>query len=362
MAVQVTNYQCPSCTAPLQFAAGKGKLECEYCLSSFTVEEIELLYDAANEQAAQAEPDAYETAMHEDLWGEDAEKMRVYGCPNCGAELICDETTAATSCPYCGNPTVVPGHFAGIRRPDYVIPFQINKEQAAAALQQHCKGKPLLPKSFRTDYLIQEIKGVYVPFWLFDGEADADVTYDASNSTSVRTGNQTVITTRHYKVRRAGNVAFRSIPVDASTKMPDDYMDAIEPYDYGELKPFSMAYLPGFLADKFDVDADTCFDRAKERIYNSACDSMRETVGFYETVVPVHTHVDIQRGDAAYALMPVWMVTAKYQGKNYLFAVNGQTGKMVGDLPVSWGKFWAWFAGISVGLTALASAILMLTM
>jgi hypothetical protein len=178
----------------------------------------------------------------------------------------------------------------------------------------------------------------------------------------VRHGDETVVTTRHYKVRRAGNVEFRAIPVDGSTKMPDAYMDAIEPYDYSALEEFKLAYLPGYFADQFDVDADTSFARAKERIHNSACDSMRSTVGFYETCVPVHTRVNVTRGDTRYALMPVWMLSTKYRDKNYLFAVNGQTGKMVGELPISWGKFWAWFAGIFAGLSTLATAFLMLTM
>lgn len=360
MAVQVTNYQCPACTAPLQFAAGAGKLQCEYCMSSFTVEEIELLYGEANAAAAETEANAYEKAMYDDLWGEDAEHMRVYSCPSCGAELICDDTTAATSCPYCSNPTVVPGQFKGVRRPDYVIPFQITKEQAIAALKQHCKGKLLLPKTFKDEHHIQEIKGVYVPFWMFDGEADVDVKYTATRSTRVHRGDDEVITTHHYALHRAGTVAFKGIPVDGSTKMPDAYMDAIEPYDYDALRPFAMAYLPGFLADKFDVDADESFGRAEERIRNSAYDSMRQTVGFYETVVPIHSRADIRRGDTRYALMPVWMLNTKYRGRDYLFAVNGQTGKMVGELPISWGRFWAWFAGIAAGVAGLASALLLL--
>ena len=359
MAVQVTNYTCPACTAPLQFAAGTGKLQCEYCMSSFTVEEIELQYEAANAKAAEAKPDAHEQAMRDEMWGEDAENMRFYSCPACGAELICDKTTAATSCPYCSNPTIVPGQFTGVRRPDYVIPFKLTKTDAVEALKNHCKGKVLLPKTFRSEHHVQEIKGVYVPFWLFDGEADADVKYTATRSTCVHRGDDEIITTHHYAVRRAGTVQFQGIPVDGSTKMPDEYMDAIEPYDYAELKPFAMAYLPGFLADKFDVDADKSFLRAQERIRNSAYDAMRDTVGFYETVIPISSHASVSRGDTRYALMPVWMLNTKYKGKDYLFAVNGQTGKAVGELPMSWGRFWAWFAGISLGLSALASLFLL---
>ena len=107
-----------------------------------------------------------------DDWGDDADAMRAYSCPSCGAELICDETTAATSCPYCGNPTVVPGKFAGALKPEYVLPFKLAKEDAVKALKAHYKGKPFLPKAFSAENHVQEIKGVYVPFWMFDGEAE----------------------------------------------------------------------------------------------------------------------------------------------------------------------------------------------
>ena len=358
MATQVTNYQCPACTAPLQFVGESGRLECEYCNSTYSVEEIEQLYAAKNAAAETAEQSDGAKAMYDELWGEDAEHMRAYSCPSCGAELICDDTTAATSCPYCGNPTVVPGQFAGVKRPDYVIPFKLSKEDAVAALKQHCKGKPLLPKAFTREHHVQEIKGVYVPFWLYDGTAEADITYAASRSTRVHRGDDEIITTYHYRVRRAGTVDYVSVPVDASTKMPDAYMDAVEPYDYSGLKPFAMAYLPGYLADKYDVTADDGFARARVRMQNSAADAMANTVLGYETCIPTSGHVQAERKQAAYALMPVWMLSTQYKGKNYLFAMNGQTGKIVGELPMSWGRFWAWFAGIAAGSAAVLTALL----
>ncbi|MBQ3010997.1 MAG: hypothetical protein IJD81_07375 [Oscillospiraceae bacterium] len=362
MATQVTNYKCPACTAPLQFVGESGRLECEFCDSTYSVEEIEQLYAAKNEEAAAAEQSEGAKAMYDELWGEDAAHMRAYSCPSCGAELICDDTTAATSCPYCNNPTIVPGQFAGTKRPEYVIPFKLSKEDAVAALKQHCKGKPLLPKAFTSEHHVQEIKGVYVPFWLFDGGAEADITFAATRSTHHRRGDDEIITTHHYHVRRVGTVDFDAVPVDASTKMPDEYMDAIEPYDYSELKPFAMAYLPGYLADKYDVTADDSFARAKERMENSAMDAMTNTVVGYETCIPTARRVKAVREDAAYALMPVWMLNTKYKGKDYLFAMNGQTGKIVGELPMSWGRFWGWFAGIAAGCAAALTAILTLAL
>ena len=134
MPSQVTNYQCPACTGPLHFSGSSGKLECEYCGSAYDVAEIEALYAEKEEQAAQAQQSSAGAESGTDWdfsglnsdWGKDADGMKSYVCPSCGAQLICDASTAATSCPYCGNPTVVPGQFSGTLKPDFVIPFKLS--------------------------------------------------------------------------------------------------------------------------------------------------------------------------------------------------------------------------------------------
>ena len=180
MANEVTNYQCPSCTGPLHFGSESGVLECDYCGSRFSVEDIDRMYAEKNAdaQAASEEREAKQT-VHEaawdmesagEQWGEDEDSLNVYNCPSCGAELVCDKTTAATSCPYCGNPSIIPGKLSGDKKPELIIPFQVDKKAAIAALKQHYRNKPLLPKAFKAENHIQEIKGVYVPFWLFDAQ------------------------------------------------------------------------------------------------------------------------------------------------------------------------------------------------
>lgn len=371
MATQITNYQCPACTGPLHYSGETGKLECDYCGSSYSVEEIEKLYGKKEEESVQAELAAAaqqakdeenaaeyaEYTMSGSGWGKDAANLRSYNCPSCGAELICDATTAATSCPYCGNPSIVPGQFKDTLKPDMIIPFKLDKDSAVKALKNYYKGKRLLPKAFSDQNHIEEIKGVYVPFWLFDGEAVADASYTATRVNSFTRGDERVTITEHFQVRRAGTIGFENIPVDASTKMPDAHMDAIEPYDYRELKPFSTAYLPGYMADKYDVSAEECARHADERAANTAEMKLSETVAGYATAVPVHKDIHIRRGKAKYVLMPVWMLSTKWNGQNFLFAMNGQTGKLIGDLPVSKGRLLAMFAAIAVPLTAVLSLL-----
>lgn len=377
MAAQVTNYKCPACTGPLHFDGSTGKLTCDYCGSSYDVAEMDARYARKEAEAAQASAaqESREQAQRQQTqqdggwdysqmtsdWGRDGEKMRAYSCPSCGAELVCEETTAATSCPYCGNPTIVPGNFSGSLRPDYVIPFKLDKAAAEAALKEHYKGKMFLPRSFCSSNRIQEVKGVYVPFWLFDGTVDVDMELEATRVRSYSDGEDDVVETSYYLLRRRGAVTFQRIPADGSSKMPDGHMDSIEPFDYSELKSFSTAYLPGYLADKYDVSAQDCAQRADERAKNTARETIASTAVGYSSVHVMRENNRLHRGAVHYALLPVWMLNTKWEGKDFLFAMNGQTGRLVGDLPISRKRFWAWWAGLSAGLTALFTVILTLS-
>lgn len=355
MATQVTTYQCPACTGPLEFSADTGKLACEYCGSAFEVAEIE----AKHAQKQTKAEDAWHAQKVGGTWSKkEADGLRAYSCPSCGAEIICDATTAATACVYCGNPSVVPGQFSGSLKPDYVIPFKLKKEAAVQALKKYYRGKVFLPKAFAEANHISEIKGVYVPFWLFDGDVDCFANYNASNSRTYRSGDYRVTETDHFRVHRAGRFRFERVPADASSKMPDKHMDSIEPFDYSGLRPFSTAYLPGYFADKYDVGAEESAKRINERLRNSASELLRSTVNTYQTVLERNAQVHIQKGEIKYALLPVWMLHTKWKDKDYLFAMNGQTGKLIGDLPVSGGRFAAWMAGIALPLMAILALLL----
>ena len=361
MADRITNYQCPACTGPLRFDPVTGKLVCDFCGSSYDVSEIEALYAEKDEGAAQAaQAAAGETQPEGSPWSEaEAAGLKVYNCPSCGAELICDETTAATSCPYCGNNTIVPGQFSGTLKPDLILPFRLDKQAALDGLRNHYRKKPFLPKRFSDENQIEQIRGIYVPFWLFDGTAEADASFEGTRSHTRRQGKYEVTTTEHYNIHRSGSLAFEKVPVDASSKIPSDHMDSIEPFDYSELRPFSTAYMPGFLADKYDISAADCISRADDRCENTVVDALRDTVHGYETVTSTGHQVWLHRGKVHYALLPVWLLNTKYNGKDYLFAMNGQTGRLVGDLPVDKGKFWLTFAAIAVPIAAVISAALM---
>ena len=355
MANETTNYQCPACTGPLRFDSGTGKLVCDYCGSTYTVKEVEALY-AEKQQAADA---AAVRSAQGPVWGEaETAGLTSRTCSSCGAELVCDDTTAATTCPYCGNPTVLGGQLSGKLKPEYILPFKLDRKAAIENLNKYYRRKAFLPKAFREQNHIEEIQGVYVPFWLYDATADARGAYEGEVTESHREGDYIVTSTQHYNVARAGEAEFIKVPVDGSSKMPDAHMDAIEPFDYRELKPFSTAYLPGFLADRYDEDEEKCATRATRRMENTTRAALRQTIQGYSEVHTLAENINIGSRRAHYALLPVWMLHTRWKEKDFLFAMNGQTGKLIGDLPVDPKRVAAWFAGISLPLMAILAVLI----
>ena len=325
-------YKCPACGGALEFDSKLQKVKCPYCDSEFTMEELKSI-DAGLDKESASDDEQQNKAGNE--WTENEESgLRSYVCQSCGGEIVGDATTAATACPFCGNPVVMMEQFSGMLKPDLVIPFKLDKNDAKAAFKKHISGKRLLPKTFKDENHVNEIKGIYVPFWLFDAHADASVTYDAETVRTWSDSDYNYTETKYYKAYRSGYTDFADIPVDGSKKMADDLMESIEPYDLSEAVDFQTAYLAGYFADKYDVTAEQSIGRVNERVKSSIEELFRDTVTGYDTVSRGDSSVSLSHSSAKYALYPVWLLNTTYQGKQYTFAMNGQTGKFVGDLPL----------------------------
>ena len=344
-------YKCPCCGGALEFNSTVQKMKCPFCDTEFEMEALQA-YDSQlnNEQQSDMTWDA--NAGQEWETGE-TDGLRTYVCKSCGGEIIGDETTAATSCPYCDNPIVLMGQFSGSLKPDYVIPFKKDKKAAVSALKKHYEGKILLPKVFKEQNHIDEVKGVYVPFWLFDADATASIRYKATKERKWSDSDYDYTETSYYSVQRGGYIGFNTVPVDGSSKMPDELMESVEPYNFSEAVPFQTAYLAGYLADKYDVTDAESVERANERIKKSTEEEFRKTVTGYNTVTTENTYINLQNAKAKYALYPVWMLNTQWNGKKYTFAMNGQTGKFIGDLPVDNKKYWLLTFVIMIALAAV---------
>lgn len=336
--MNVRRYKCPSCGAGLEFDSTLQEMKCPYCQSVFPVEDF-LENTAAGSAHAQ-----------------EADRFGMYRCETCGAEIIAEESTAATNCPYCSNPVILMGKVSGDLMPDYIIPFKLDKQAAKAALRQHLKGRKLLPKVFTAEHHLDEVKGVYVPFWLFDTTAEASASYAMTKTRMWSDLKYQYTETSNYEGVRSGRISFENIPADGARKMADDLMESLETFDFRSAVPFDPVYLSGYFADKYDISAEENRDRITERIKTSAFDALLDTVQGYETVRQTGGSLNLKGTNIKYAMYPVWILNTTWRGKNYRFAMNGQTGKFVGDLPVDNLTYWKWrllyglgFAGVLYG-------------
>lgn len=334
----VVQYKCPNCGADMAFDSLTGMLHCDSCGRNDSIDTIPKQNDTEqNENTTNRE--------NHSTFGDNEAKE--YQCKNCGAVLITDNDTTATTCSFCGAGVVLGDRLSGSFAPAKVIPFSINKQQAQEAFRNWCRKGLLTPKGFMTADRIKSITGLYVPFWLYDlngsGEADA-------NCTRVRSfpqGDYIYTETKHYHIYRQVDLNYLKVPADASAKMNDELMDKLEPYHYDNLKDFNMPYLAGYIAEKYNYDDKELYPRIESRIEDYVNNYIASTITGYSSTFYNRKNINIRQKHADYVLLPVWMVCYDYKQSEHTFAMNGQTGKIVGKPPLSPGKMAGWFAGIS---------------
>lgn len=348
-------YKCPNCGGKLEFDSSTQKMNCPYCDSEIDVEALRSFDEKLNRENLE---DTADFKMSGEMLNEDG--MSVYVCNSCGGEIIADENAAATHCPYCGNPVIFTGKLTGVLKPDWVIPFKLNKDDAKRELQNHLKGKPLLPKIFKSQNHIDEIKAIYVPFWLYDADIDGSFAYEGLRIRTWSDSKYNYTETSHYEIIRDGALKFEHIPADGSSKMPDDLMESIEPYDFSQAVDFQTAYLSGFLADKYDVTAEDNNPRVQTRMIESLSNSLKGTVNGYSSLKEIDRRCRFGDAKVSYALYPVYILNTTWNGNKYVFAMNGQTGKFVGDLPIDKGKAAGYTIGLTAGFSAAAAAVIWL--
>lgn len=343
------DHKCPNCAATLKFNPHGQNWACEYCKSTFNIEQIEAL---EAKRGTVLDEESTEVKLEKDING-----MDVYSCPNCGAQIVADEATTATFCVYCKSTAILKNKLVGEFNPSMVIPFTNTKEDAIKAFKSIGKGRPFMPKEFSSQKNIDEIKGVYIPFWVYDFHAEGSIEADAKRVKTWRSGDYQYTKTDTYMVFRDGNMDYYRIPVDGSTHFADDIMNSIEPFDYNGLVKFNHSYLSGFLAEKYDVESKDASVIAQERAKNSTINTLKSSIGGYTSVIVSRENHQIQLTKDEYVLLPVWMLNIKYKDKIYPFAMNGQTGKMIGDIPLDKKKAVIWWILILVGTFLICTVI-----
>lgn len=352
----VIQYKCPDCGADMVFDSKTGMLTCESCGRMDTIEQMDHKKEHADEPIQDYQEFQDQTSYQ--TYGEADAKQ--YQCKNCGAILITDADTSATTCNFCGAPMILGDRLSGSLAPAKVVPFKISKQEAEAAFRSWCKKGRLTPKGFLSADRIKSITGIYVPFWLFDMYGKGETHAECTRTHHYVSGEYNVTETKYYDVYRKVEVNYTKIPCDASEKMDDTLMDKLEPFHYSDLKQFEAPYLAGYIAEKYNYTDQDLLTRIKQRTNGYVQDYLRSTIQGYDSVRLHHEHIDTTKRNAEYTLLPVWMICYDYNKAEHTFAMNGQTGKVVGKPPISFGKVAAWFSGISVSLFLILRIITLL--
>ncbi len=348
-------YKCPSCAAPLEYDGRSLELTCGSCGNSFDPETV-IAVNQIEKQDERADRMRWQTEDHA-FTPEELDQTKAYNCSSCGAQLFTEETTVATACAFCGSPSIIPAQFTDETRPDRIIPFKIDKAQAEAMFRDYFKGRKLIPNLFlKGPNQIDEIRKLYVPYWLFGCDADARMTYRGTTVSTMRSGQYMVTTTRHFLIHRAGTLGFSQLPVDASERIDNKISESIEPFNTAEAIAFAPHTLSGAQANRADVDQDTCQERANTRVRTTTDSAFRRTVSGYASVVPQSSSIQIKNGTTVPALYPIWLITTKKEDKTYIFAINGQTGELTCNIPWSRAKFFGRMMGMAAGVTAAGFA------
>lgn len=385
--------KCPSCGAPINFDVPSGKMKCSFCGASFTVEEVNQFngisqanaeLDAAHAQqsgtsgaggsgaaggaGAAATPETQiSTAPAEGQpgWVEPpptyldeatGQKMAQFQCNSCGGEIIGSPDMVSARCPWCNNNFVATGQLTSTRVPDRMIPFAMTKEQALEAFKANMKGLKLIPREFK-QVSVDDIQGVHVPYWLYDATVAGEGNFSCENLRTWTDSEYEYTQHQEYQVYRSANVAFLDVPVAGTTKVTDKLTESIEPFDYTKSVAFSPAYLTGFMTNKYDVEAQDANPRALERMKDSTEEVLRNSISGYDTVSTINTSIQPAFGELEYVFLPMWLMNVDFQGKNYNYAMNGQTGKFVGTFPVSERKYWGGLIGIAIPIAIIFGAI-----
>lgn len=342
-------YKCPNCGGGLMFDPAKQTYSCEYCLSDFTQETLDEMEPLEGET---------QKAMDSAAEGE-ASGALLYNCPSCGAEIVTDETTAATFCFYCHNPVVLAGRLDGQYHPDYVIPFAVEKEKAVKIFTDWIRKKRYVPKAFFAADQIEKMTGVYFPYWLYQCQVAGAIDAEAVKLRVWRAGNMEYTETQKFDVSRSGIMEIRNMARNALKKADKQLVEGVLPFEMEKIKPFSMGYLSGFVAEKRDMEQGEFEGEVEAEVKDYAVSNLRSSVGSYNSVTVRNQTADITDPRWKYALMPVWTLTYKDKKKDkiYYFACNGQTGKVCGQLPVDMGRLAILFGSIFVPLMLVILAV-----
>ena len=313
-------YECPNCAANLKFDIPSQQLKCDYCGTMM------------NPYDFQKERDVLETTVEEEDY-----EVTVFRCPQCGGELLSDDTTVATFCCFCGGSTILDSRIDRKMRPRQIIPFQKTKEDCRNAYAKLLHRAFFAPDELKDKDYIERFLPIYMPYWVYNFEKEEHVAFTGKQSE--RSGDYVI--TKYYKIESDVQSKYKGITFDAASSFPDELSNAIAPFEWREARAFTPSFLSGFYADAGDVGAQVYQEDARALVQQDMCDKMQQEkmCREYELGGDFIEAMSPGRMQQEFVMLPVWFLTYRKKERVTYVAVNGQTGKAAGDIPVDKGKY-----------------------
>lgn len=347
----VKRIHCSNCGAELKYAPGSDFLICNYC-------------DTRNE-IVDAAVDIKELDLNEYLRTEAAKVpqgvVEALECSTCGAHNPFDASNVGKECMFCGGHLLTKDASKIDQiKPQAVLPFNLDQRAAIAKYREWLKGLWFAPNDLqRMQNLPDKVKGIYLPFWTFDantrsfyrGERGIDRTVVESYATTVNGKNETrtrtKVETDWYPASGTVDHFFDDEVVVAHTVLPSQKIDALQPWNLSDIRPFHDDYLRGYLVESYDIGLEAGFAEGKKKIDASIRELVKVDIGGDRQ--RIHS-VESEYNDLTFKhlLLPVYINAYRFKGKSYTFLVNGQTGKVIGDRPYSAAKIALLVIGILI--------------
>ena len=343
--MSVENYKCPSCGAPISFNPKVGSFKCEFCFSNYKEEELTKYMEELQAKNEDANENSSESNSAED------EKVKQYTCNNCGADVVVGETSSTAFCYYCHSPVVLTDRLEGEFKPDKIIPFELDKKEALKHFADWVKGKKYVPKDFTNTSTQEKMTGIYLPHWQADVIADVDYHATGLKISTWRSGNTEYTKTDRYEIERVGEIELDKLQELAFTKIDKTLINGITPYNLESQKDFSKGYLAGFFSEQYNIKKEEIETVIKNRAQDYTKNLIHSSTNYGGHVENENDKTSYTVKNYNYVLLPSWILTYLYKGKTYIFAVNGQTGKSTGELPVNKSKL-AIVTGVMSGILA----------
>lgn len=379
-------HKCPNCDGPLLFDPKDQNFHCEYCLSRFSVTDIEKFEAEKSEKnqenlnvnsklrddksedkltasATEPSPTHEQQATDTQKTASDDTVMELFNCPSCGAEIVTEATTAATYCYYCHNPVVLAGRLSGDFLPESVLPFSIEKEEAIESFLNWAQKKKFIPKDFFDKSQVEKLTGVYFPYWIVDADLSGDLSANANSISVWRVGDYEYTQTKKFKLYRKGKMSLTALVKNALQKNAKVKMvESVQPFPLENSQPFHSQFLAGFQAEKRDIEMNELEPELTSELKSYANELLEDTISGYSTIYNKQSQLRIDEKKQRYVLLPVWLVTYNNQKgvtdntKPYYYAMNGVTGKVSGKLPINTLKLTLF--SLSIGVLALIAVLI----